>query len=220
MGSIQLRIIIISLLILMFVAKTSAATITVNINLLDATNGASNQGVLSLKNKDPSSSDKLEPLERELSQYNAQFTPLITVIPQGSSVSFPNKDEFSHHVYSFSDAKTFDSELYDKNSTFNVEFDQSGVVTVGCNIHDWMVAYIYILDTPIYKSTEQGQVSFDNIDNGHYELTFWQPSMSEAYTKDIVIAGDMSIDFDIKQNITEIVPFPAPSRTFWEEDDY
>lgn len=81
-------------------------------------------------------------------QKNKMFNPKVTVVQTGTSINFPNEDSVRHHVYSFSPAKKFELKLYSGVPTNPVPFDQAGVVTLGCNIHDSMVGYIYVVDTP------------------------------------------------------------------------
>ena len=76
-------------------------------------------------------------------QIDKEFTPRVKAIYVGTSVSFPNKDNIRHHVYSFSPAKRFELPLYAGTLARRVVFDKPGVVVLGCNIHDWMVAYLY-----------------------------------------------------------------------------
>src|SRR5947209_19464034 len=72
-------------------------------------------------------------------QVDREFVPYVTVIQVGTSVTFPNRDPILHHVYSFSPAKQFEIKLYTGKSPTEIVFDKAGVVTLGCNIHDWMI---------------------------------------------------------------------------------
>ncbi len=68
----------------------------------------------------------------------------------------------SHHVYSFSEAKTFELALYKGNAHPPLVFDRPGVVVLGCNIHDSMLGYILVVDTPHFASTDAaGALSLD-----------------------------------------------------------
>ena len=77
-----------------------------------------------------------------------RFAPDLLVIPVGSTVEFPNSDSVSHQIYSFSPAKRFQLPLYRGKPYPPVHFDQAGVVTLGCNIHDEMLAYLLVTDAP------------------------------------------------------------------------
>jgi plastocyanin len=112
-------------------------------------------------------------------QINKTYVPHVKIIPAGSNISFPNKDDIRHHVYSFSEAKKFELPLYEGTPTKPIAFNKAGVVVLGCNIHDWMRAYIFISDTPYHGLTKQsGQVTIKNIPKGIYTLQIWHPRIT------------------------------------------
>src|SRR6201998_221290 len=90
-----------------------------------------------------------------MDQVNRAFVPDLLVIPVGSTVSFPNTDSVSHQIYSFSPAKRFQLPLYRGKPYPPVHFEQPGVVTLGCNIHDEMLAYLLVTDAPWYGRTNE-----------------------------------------------------------------
>lgn len=107
-------------------------------------------------------------------QKNKQFIPLVTVIQSGSNINFPNRDLVRHHVYSFSSAKTFELKLYSGIPASPVLFDKAGTVVLGCNIHDNMLAYIHIVDTPYFaKTDDNGKVKLNDLPGGQYQLKVW-----------------------------------------------
>ena len=111
-----------------------------------------------------------------VAQQGLQFHPFVLVAPVGASVQFPNKDKVRHHVYSFSGAKTFQLKLYGRDETRSVVFDKAGVVALGCNIHDQMLAFIYVADTPYAAKTDAaGRAVLDDVPAGAARLTVWHP---------------------------------------------
>ena len=113
-----------------------------------------------------------------IDQINKTYVPHVTIIPAGNKISFPNKDNIRHHVYSFSETKKFELPLYEGTPTSPVTFNKSGIAVLGCNIHDWMRAYIFISDTPYYGlSGESGSVTIKNIPKGKYSLRVWHPRL-------------------------------------------
>lgn len=107
-------------------------------------------------------------------QKNKQFIPLVTVVQSGSNINFPNRDLVRHHVYSFSPAKTFELKLYSGIPANPVLFDKAGTVVLGCNIHDTMLAYIHIVDTPYFaKTDDNGKVKLNDLPAGQYQLKVW-----------------------------------------------
>lgn len=117
----------------------------------------------------------------QIQQKGKEFSPFVSVAPVNSSLTFPNRDGIGHHVYSFSPAKTFELPLSEQELTTSILFDTPGIVTVGCNIHDWMVGYIYIVNTPYYAVTDQqGKLSINNVPAGSYTLHLWHPGIKSG----------------------------------------
>lgn len=123
-----------------------------------------------------------------MDQQEMRFVPSVLAVRTGTAVTFPNRDDIRHQVYSFSPAKRFELRLYQGTPSAPVVFDKPGLVVLGCNIHDWMVGYIYVTDDPWFAvSDAQGKVSFDNLPTGDYRVTLWhsalpdmQPQQGEA----------------------------------------
>ena len=112
--------------------------------------------------------------EQEISQENKQFVPAVRVVTVGTLVRFPNRDSVRHHVYSFSPAKKFEIKLYAGTPAAPVRFDQPGVAVLGCNIHDQMVGWVVVLDTPYFAQTDaQGQALLEGIPAGAHQLRAW-----------------------------------------------
>jgi plastocyanin len=111
-----------------------------------------------------------------ITQADIHFNPFVVVAPVGSEVSFPNKDKVRHHVYSFSAAKRFELKLYGRDETRRVVFDQPGVVSLGCNIHDQMMGFVFVTDTPyVAKTGASGEVTLDSLPAGPGTVTVWHP---------------------------------------------
>jgi plastocyanin len=111
-----------------------------------------------------------------ITQHDVKFDPFVTIIPVGAEVAFPNLDKTRHHVYSFSTAKTFELKLYGQGETRTVRFDKPGVVSLGCNIHDSMLAFIDVVDTPFaVKTNAQGVAVVRGLPGGGAKLRVWHP---------------------------------------------
>ena len=117
----------------------------------------------------------------EIEQVDREFMPYVTVIQTGTAVGFPNRDPMLHHVYSFSQPKSFEIKLYTGKSPTEVLFDRPGVVTLGCNIHDWMIGYVVVVSTPYFaKSDAKGVARLRDLPAGAYELRAWHPQQRAA----------------------------------------
>jgi plastocyanin len=111
-------------------------------------------------------------------QRDKQFVPYVTAVHAGTAVIFPNSDKIRHHVYSFSPAKKFELPLYSGVPAEPVVFDKVGFVTLGCNIHDWMIAYVAVLPTPYFQVTRQdGQAVLKDLPAGQYTMQVWHPAL-------------------------------------------
>jgi plastocyanin len=111
-----------------------------------------------------------------MDQHDMQFVPHLLVVQSGTEVSFPNGDNVSHHVYSFSETKKFELALYKGEVYPPVLFDRPGIVALGCNIHDGMLGYIVVVDTPHFaKTDEQGVALIDGVSSGDYVVAAWTP---------------------------------------------
>jgi plastocyanin len=113
-----------------------------------------------------------------MDQQNKEFVPHVLAVPLGTPVAFPNRDNIRHHVYSFSTAKRFELPLYIGTPATPVVFDKPGVVVLGCNIHDWMVGYVYVVATPYFAKTgPDGRAHVSELPPGGYEARVWHPRM-------------------------------------------
>jgi plastocyanin len=121
--------------------------------------------------------------EVEIAQRGRRFVPAVTVVPVGTKVQFPNQDTVRHHLYSFSPAKRFELKLYVGRPENPVEFDRAGVVVLGCNIHDTMVGWVIVSDTPWYAKTQAtGRATLADVPPGHYVLRSWHPDLPAGST--------------------------------------
>lgn len=138
-----------------------------------------------------------------MDQVDKEFIGNVVTIVKGSYISFPNSDDIQHHVYSFSDNNTFDLPLYIGTDAEPVLFDQSGVTVVGCNIHDWMLGYIYVGDSHLMsKSDITGMAKISNLLSGNYTFKIWHERAKRndqfsTYNISIPESGSASVDIEL-----------------------
>ncbi|MFB2659431.1 methylamine utilization protein [Shewanella mangrovisoli] len=147
----------------------------------------------------------------EMSQKNRTFIPFVLAVPRGAKVDFPNLDRTRHHVYSFSEAKPFELKLYVGKAEAPILFDKPGLVALGCNIHDYMQAFIYVADSPIVAvANEKGEIQFKALTAGHYKVKLWHPwqkAMSEP--KDLNLAAEtqtLTLALDVERQAKPSAP--------------
>ena len=135
-------------------------------------------------------------------QVDREFVPYVTVVQVGTTITFPNRDPILHHVYSFSPAKSFDIPLYTGKSPKQEVFDKPGVVTLGCNIHDWMIGYILVVPTAHFaKADAQGMVRVRDLPAGAYDIHAWHPqqraaALPQRVTLDAASAPSLAFSID------------------------
>ncbi len=133
----------------------------------------------------------------QIAQVHRQFTPQISVVTVGTPVTFPNNDTVRHHVYSFSPVKTFELKLYAGVPAQPVVFDKPGIAVLGCNIHDQMVAWVVVVDTPLHaRSAASGRAQIDGVAPGSYRLRVWHSSLAEDAppTSTPLVVGNADIE--------------------------
>lgn len=186
-----------------------------SISLLFSTSSAAINIEVTQSNGEPAagvvvtlSSDQLvvgQASAQEMGQRARQFDPHVLIVQKGATVSFPNYDNIKHHVYSFSAVKSFEQELYKGRESKPVTFEQAGVVELGCNVHDWMLGYIYVTESPIYgKTDEQGKLALPEVPDGKYDVTVWHPRLDND-SNSVKISADIAGTFNIalKDKIAE-----------------
>ncbi|MBB2496538.1 methylamine utilization protein [Aquipseudomonas ullengensis] len=126
-----------------------------------------------------------------MDQRDKQFAPTVLAVRSGTAVQFPNSDNIRHQVYSFSPTKRFELRLYQGTPSEPVVFDKPGVVVLGCNIHDWMLGYVYVTDDAWFAvSDAAGKLQIDDLPAGTYQATLWHPQSPNMLP---VPAGEVNV---------------------------
>jgi plastocyanin len=183
---------ILPVLVLLFTSVAQASALTVEVT--DNQGKLLKNAVVYLESKNTSANKNNSLVEIE--QKDKQFNPLVTVVQTGTSVNFPNHDRVRHHVYSFSPAKKFELKLYSGIPANPVLFDKAGTVVLGCNIHDNMLAFVYVVNTPYFVQTDaNGIAKLANIPDGHYQLKVWHYALKSEN-----VPASQEIDINPKLN--------------------
>ena len=157
-----------------------------------------------------------------MDQVKRQFVPYVLVVQTGTSVAFPNSDTVAHQVYSFSAPKRFQLALYHGHAHPPLVFDKPGLVVLGCNIHDDMLAYIYVTPSPYFGKTDaSGKVLLDDLPAGGYELRLWNPRFNEPQselTRTARLQAEQQLALSIQ--LTRALapePRPKPVKPGWND---
>jgi plastocyanin len=137
-----------------------------------------------------------------MDQVDQRFVPHLLVVQKGTTVDFPNSDVIAHHVYSFSKPNDFILPLYKGDAHPPVTFRYAGLVTLGCNIHDHMLAYILVVDSDAFGMTgEDGSVRLDVGDRQPESVTVWSPRINprkENLTRSLQAGAGEAVVFELQ----------------------
>lgn len=179
----------------------------VQVTVLDHSGQVAADAVVFLES--PAAQAAAKPLKQvEISQQNKTFVPAVSVVTTGTAVHFPNRDTVRHHVYSFSPVKVFEIKLYVGTPASPVVFDKPGIAVLGCNIHDHMLAWTVVVQTPWFAKTgSNGVAQLPQVPPGAYRLRVWHPALP---------VGDAALDQALNvpdQGATQVkVRLPASAR--------
>jgi plastocyanin len=165
------------------------------VHVVDAEGRALDDAVVALLPQGRSAPPLAPGTQATIEQRARQFRPSVTVVQTGTPVHFPNFDTVRHHVYSFSPIKRFELKLYVGTPSHPVVFDKPGTAVLGCNIHDDMVAWVHVVDTPWFAVTRGGQAQLRQLPAGAYQLQAWHPRWPlerAPHRQPLVLSADAS----------------------------
>jgi plastocyanin len=134
---------------------------------------------------------------RRVAQKGAMFSPHVLAVIVGTTVEWPNDDDILHNVFSVSEAKPFDLDLYKAPVVKTVLFDKPGRVDVFCSIHTRMSCVVLVLENPYFAATnEKGRYVIANVPPGSYQLKAWHERLpSQVQSVTVPETGEIRVDF-------------------------
>lgn len=149
-----------------------------------------------------------------IAQRDKAFVPLVTIFQTGTAVQFPNQDPIRHHVYSFSPPKVFEIKLYAGTPVAPIVFDKPGEVVLGCNIHDHMIAYVYVVDTPWFAKTgKDGLARIEGLPAGEHELIVMHyRQQAPPPAQPLRLRGDEAASSAVTVALRPAAPAAAPPK--------
>ena len=150
---------------------------------------------------DPSA--KVEPSSKPIviDQKGLLFVPHVVVAPVGSTIEFLNSDNVQHNVFwtGISGNKKLGHNLgtWPKGEKRSFKFDNPGVVSLLCNVHPEMSAYIVVAPSSHYATTEaNGEYTIQDVPDGAHNVTVWHEGMKQQ-SKQVNISGATKADFTL-----------------------
>lgn len=147
-------------------------------------------------------------LKANIDQVSREFVPYVSVVQTGTWVSFPNHDNIRHQVYSVSGGNSFELKLYSGVPAKPVQFAKAGIVDLGCNIHDWMLGHVVVVDSPWFAVSGADGTAHIVVPDGDYLLHVWHPDQRQE-----LAAMPLSLNGSHKEEIKmDIKPRPVQQR--------
>jgi len=136
-------------------------------------------------------------------QKSLVFQPHVTVVQVGTTVDFLNSDSVAHNVFwtSIGGNKKLGHNLgtWPKGEKKSFKFDTPGAVPVLCNVHPEMSAYIVIVPTPYFATSDQaGNYKMENVPDGSYTVTAWHEG-AKNQSKTVAASGESKVDFTLSK---------------------
>jgi plastocyanin len=138
-----------------------------------------------------------------IDQKGLVFVPHIVVVQQGATVDFLNSDSVAHNVFwpAISGNKKLGHNLgtWPHGQKQGFKFDNPGVVSLLCNVHPEMSAYLIVSPTPYFaQSDASGEYKIDNVPDGAYTVTAWHEG-AKSKSNPVKVAGDTTADFTLSK---------------------
>jgi plastocyanin len=138
-----------------------------------------------------------------IDQKGLMFMPHVTAVALGTTVEFLNSDSVAHNVFwpSISGNKKLGHNLgtWPQGQRKSFKFDDPGIVSLLCNVHPEMAAYVIVSPTPYFAVTDSsGNFKIDNVPDGAYTVTAWHEGAKNK-SNPVKVAGDTSADFTLSK---------------------
>lgn len=138
-----------------------------------------------------------------MDQKGLVFQPHLLVIQQGTTVEFLNSDKVAHNVFwtSVAGNKKLGHNMgtwpLGEKRTF--KFDNPGAIPLLCNVHPEMSAYIVVVPTPYFATTDKsGAYKIEDVPDGGYTVTAWHEG-AKNQSKPVTVSGDTKADFTLSK---------------------
>lgn len=196
------------LLALAFSAPAFAGTLKVEITGTDGKPAAS--AVVELVPDAPQDVISHLPNEAIIDQREETFIPLVSLIRRGGRAVFTNHDTTMHQVYSFSPIKQFEFEIDEGQRSAPVVFEKAGVASIGCNIHDQMITFVYVAQSPWAVMTDaQGRAAIADVPSGTYHVNIWHPQLTPGRAPPSVALSVSGAETKFSQAISLLPGMPG-----------
>lgn len=130
-----------------------------------------------------------------MDQQNKIFSPYVLPVVQGTVVEFHNGDTLVHNVFGVG-ADEFNLGNWTKGIVREHTFNKPGEVTILCNVHPEMEAYILVLQNPYFAQPDSsGKFRIAKVPPGEYVVKVWYRGKIKKQTVKVPATGVVTVTF-------------------------
>ena len=138
-----------------------------------------------------------------IDQKGLVYQPHVAAVLVGTTVDFLNSDSVAHNVFwtSIGGNKKLGHNLgtWPKGEKKSFKFDAPGAVPILCNVHPEMSAYLVVVQTPYFATSDQaGNYKIENVPDGSYTVIAWHEG-AKNQSKPVSVSGDTKADFTLSK---------------------
>lgn len=133
-----------------------------------------------------------------LDNEECRFVPEIQVVRTGD-LNIRNSDPVLHNTHGFYGRRTaFNVALPNQGQNITKTLRRPGEIRVECDEHGWMLAWVYVADSPYYTLTgEDGSFTIEDVPPGEYTLAAHQGHAGK-FTKSVTVKSGEATAVDIE----------------------
>jgi plastocyanin len=144
----------------------------------------------------PAPTPKAEAVKVVLDQSQCRYVPHVQAATVGTPVDIVNSDPVLHNSHGFAGTATaFNLAMPLKGQKIEKKLSKPGVVSVKCDVHPWMQAYIVVTAAPSAVTGEDGAYTIKDVPAGTYTISAWHEKLGEKTTQVTVPeTGEVTVD--------------------------
>jgi plastocyanin len=126
-----------------------------------------------------------------LTNRNCAFAPRVLVAPPKTSMTVTSDDDLLHntHAYDERDYTIFNVALPGPGLRIRRPLQDSGVVSVKCDVHQWMRGYVIVTDELAAVTASSGAFEIGNVPAGTHRVRVWHEGLGAPPQSVTVAAG-------------------------------
>ncbi len=131
----------------------------------------------------------------EMDQKGMVFIPHVLPVVTGTTVRYLNSDPLPHNV--FSPQGKYNLGTWPQGKTRSYTYDKPGVYTQLCRVHPEMEAFVVVLDTPYFATTdEEGRFEITDVPAGTYTLVAWSKRLKQG-EQAVTVGGSQPVSVEL-----------------------